>query len=805
MAQEALDEVHALWREAELARADGNEPLALDREASARLALGQAHAAAPVWIAPRRLLDEEQRRQLRALEAYAARRAALRDGARADELYLAGRFEGAAGVQRFRQAVRLDPNCAFAHHALALDHELAGRSDAAISSQKRALRAARGDYERWFFGLRLARMQIGLGRVEDGLEVMRSLEAELAPDGVYGAGLRRELGLAELAHSAAHNRELGFRRGLRVLREQVLSDREVGEWLAALLSAGEGRSVAGRREEAWRALSEGPRADLFARFLPEFLALDDETVLLELEASGAPPRPADARARDFQAGDYLTAIEGWLAELPAVCLESNGDPRRPEIALVVARTRALSEQPEAVELLELARACLDAGWTREARAVLESALAQEPGDEDRRSAVELAGRLESIEALLAELDEILDALHSRRPTFSGVSPERELESASGATPDSVTELLTAVGAAFERYGATAGLELPAGGSNWTEVILATPRVRYGPVASLTIPSPVFVDRDERLGHGVAGQAVPGLPAALAQLGRFGLFGDVLGRAPDGVVLRAVSSREVAGEHLGVAYSGSVLYAEGADARGSRQRAGEGIAGAALHEGYWIDLDAERRRLARWHSIEERFADQRAELLAKTGLELSTRVGEASLRRVERRRLWPVPEGGNLVRLAVLGERDRPLTLDELMTVVETHEQGHLLDRERFLPVGENLLGVVGLALPHVLDPATFESELEYRAEAVALARAEDPRMVLAELLDFASGDDRNQGPHGKAYRRLLKDLLLEIDRDLARGGDATDALDPDRTLVHQLHRLGPAALRQLAERVAPGR
>lgn len=140
-----------------------------------------------------------------------------------------------------------------------------------------------------------------------------------------------------------------------------------------------------------------------------------------------------------------------------------------------------------------------------------------------------------------------------------------------------------------------------------------------------------------------------------------------------------------------------------------------------------------------------------------------------------------------------------------MTVVETHEQGHLLDRERYLPVGENVLGVLGFTLPHLLDPATFESELEYRAEAVALASASDPRLVLAELLDFAAGDSRSHGPHGKAYRRLLEDLLLEVDRDLARDGEATHSLDPDRTLVHQLHRLTPEGLRALAVRIAPGR
>lgn len=804
-AEQALQEAYSLWREADLARAREAEDQALEREDQARAALERAHALAPNWIAPRRLLDEELRRELRGFEAYSRRRADLADGVTSDELYLVGRWEGSSGVPRFRQAVRLDSTCGFAHHALALDHELAGRRDAALAAQKRALGSARGETERWFFGRRLAQLEASFGRSDRAVQVLRDLESRLDSGGVHAASIRRELARRELDAESPAVRERGFRRGLEVLRSQELSDPEVGELLGLLLTAGEGRSSAGRREEAWRALQAGPRGDLFDRFLPEFLRLDDEDVLFALEAADGRERPADVRAARFEEGRYREAIEGWLAELPAVCLHSPGEPVRPSIAGVVATVRHLASEPGVDERLELAEACLSAGWTREARSVLESVLEAEPADVELALAARLAGRLEATEALLAELDELLGALHANRASFAGLAPDADPESAPSSAPDTVGGLLAAVGAVFERYAVPAGLGAPANGQTWTEAIAATPRVRYGPVASLTIPSPVFVDRDEQLGHGPAGETVPGLPEALAQLGRFGLFGDVIGRAPDGVVLRAVGSREVAGEHLGIPFSGSVLYAEGADARGARQRAGEGIAGAALHEGYWIDLDAERRRLDRWLAIEERFGTAREELLARRGLELRTPASEPGLRRLERRSLAPVPDAANLVRLAVLGERDEPLTLDELMTVVETHEQGHLLDRERYLPVGKNLLGVARFVLPHALDPATFESELEYRAEAVALACASDPRLVLAELLDFAAGDDRTHGPHGKAYRRLLEDLLLEVDRDLARGGDATQGLDGDRTLIHQLHRLRPEELRSLAVRIAPGR
>ncbi len=804
-AERVIQEAYALWRRADLARAQESEEQALEWEQEARAALERAHGMAPDWIVPRRLLDEEWRRELRGLEAYRQRRADLGDGVTADELYLVGRLEGSSGVRRFRQAVRLDPNCAFAHHALALDHELAGRRDAALASQRRAMRFARGETELWFFGRRLAQLEASFGREDRAVSTLRDLGSRLDPGGVHASSLQRELAGRELRGESAAVREQGFRRGLFVLRGQELSDAEVGELFGQLLTAGEGRSSAGRREEAWRALQEGPRGDLFDRFLPEFLRLEDEEVLFALESANSRERPADARAYGFEQGLYRESIEGWIAELPAVCLQAPGEPVRPAIAGVVATVRQLGPEPSPEELLDLAEGCLSAGWTREARSVLEAVLQVAPGDSERSLAARLAGRLEATEALLAELDELLGALHGNRPSFAGLAPDADPESASLSVPDTVGGLLAAVGAVFERYAVPAGLGSPENGETWTEAIVATPRVRYGRVASLTIPSPVFVARDEKLGHGPAGETVPGLPEALARLGRFGLFGDVLGRAPDGVVLRAVGSREVSGELLGVPFSGSVLYAEGADARGARQRAGEGIAGAALHEGYWIDLDAERRRLDRWLAIEERFGPMREELLARTGLELGTPASEPNLRRLERRSLAPVPDAANLVRLAVLGERDEPLTLDELMTVVETHEQGHLLDRERYLPVGENLLGVARLTLPHALDPATFESELEYRAEAVALACASDPRLVLAELLDFAAGDDRTHGPHGKAYRRLLEDLLLEVDRDLAGNGEATRALDPNRTLVHQLHRLTPEGLRALAVRIAPGR
>ena len=95
--------------------------------------------------------------------------------------------------------------------------------------------------------------------------------------------------------------------------------------------------------------------------------------------------------------------------------------------------------------------------------------------------------------------------------------------------------------------------------------------------------------------------------------------------------------------------------------------------------------------------------------------------------------------------------------------------------------------------------------LEARAQLVALCVAEDVRLPWVDLLDAAEGGGAGVTPHGRAYRRLLQDLIDRLEAEVRSGGWRDLGLDPDGRWVDQLHRIEGEALRGLALREARSR
>jgi hypothetical protein len=162
--------------------------------------------------------------------------------------------------------------------------------------------------------------------------------------------------------------------------------------------------------------------------------------------------------------------------------------------------------------------------------------------------------------------------------------------------------------------------------------------------------------------------------------------------------------------------------------------------------------------------------------------------------------------GERVLLAALRERAAPaegesrVPFDEWLTLTALHEEGHLTDRARFLPLGAKWPRVVGFLVRHGFSPRAVARAFEYRAQLVALCTAAEPRFPLSECLAAA---DREGGTlaHGEAYRALLADFLLE----LASGrvdGVTGEALDPGHYLLYQLHFLSGEDVRRVARAVA---
>lgn len=762
----------------------------------------------PGWIPPQRALDRLEAEELRGHSAWARRRAAaLGPQATAQDRYLLGRLEGAEGTVRFERARRDAGARAWAEHALSVDAELRGDLELALELERRAAAFAASDVE----ALDFERRVFDLTRRVSGLDV--ALEELAEPlerrarrvGGAAALGARLQLIEAEASSEAVAARERAFQRGLELIATTRLTDLELARVVTALESAVEGRSRAGWEALVVRALEQGPRSPGLDG--PLALVGRDPARLVRGLIGAADRLDPDRSLREqFAAGEYAAGASDWLARQPAAVLDGDGLPRDERQRAWV--TAASDVDPgSANELAQLVGCLLDAGRQDLARPILPTlSEAAERGELESDEVAGLDRRLRAIEALVAELDLICASLFDSSASLA-LQPLDD-EGRAAPRPDDTEELLAAIQRVFELHGADAGVD-----PELISQITDSARHRFGPFASVVVPNAVVGERDALFGVGEPGARLGGLPAVFDSLGRFGLFGSGLGRGPDGTVLRRLWSEERRGEHLGRPWSGTVVWCAGAEADGARSRLAGQVSGAALHEGYWVDVEAERRRLRRYRTLAARFLDDEA-LPAPLAVEpprLPEGLAPAELR-FERRRLVPPAGQADRNALALLLARraerpdvdsDRLIGLEDLLDVVCTHEQGHLCDRERFLPLGRNLLGALGLGLGEFLaGDLGLERRLEYRAQLVALCEAAEPRLALIDLLDSAEVDTRIETVHARAYRKLLIDFLAELDAQLASHPESFGALEPNAYLVHQLHLLGPEQVRRVAIAVA---
>lgn len=787
-------------------RASGSGDLeALARaESEARSAL----ALDPDWVPPARLLDDIARERLLASEVLESRLAwqdevapdaGSSKGRAAIGLYLVGRLRARESAELFAAAKNLDPGLAWAHHGEAWTLFTAGRVRAAYAPEERARQRARGAHEVAYFTRALARFDLALGRHERASERLEALlfaetdgVAELSElDRLETAVL---LARAEISAEGDRDRvERGLERALTLLerddlieaevlelaglvrgRDEVLKDRDLSLELEVALAEGEGPAHARLR------------ADLAAErgAWPLAVALADE----ELEQSVATASGLERRLRRIAAGRVRAALETWSASLPGVALAEDGLPREPALRAIAV---LVPFADGAEHRSALGEAFLAAGWFHEARALaevlaLENAEAAFELDASAGSGLKL---LAAIERSLVRVDAGASSVGAWRQSTS--SPfELERPTHAGAEEgvrriQKLDDLLAILQGHFDRYRRGAAADL-----------LASPRLEFGPAGSVVHPGPAFSADDEEEGRGKRGERVEGLAAELASIGRFGIFGQALGGGgPDGTVLRRLWVEERAGEHLGAPFSGTVAWCDGADVPSRPERRGARIIGAALHEGYWVDVQGVREELEAYRRLEhDAFTTGKipvADVLASRGPRRAD--GEHTDAR------WTPRDGlgaARKIRLAFLAERTTTprIGLDELVEATALHEEGHLCDRRRFLPLSQHLGRALALFAGLGFSPARLARRLEYRAQLTALCVAPEPRIHLADCASALDRGDSGVTPHGAAYRELLRDLLQTIDGEL----EAYPSLDPDHYLVYQLHHLSKAEIRRAA-------
>ncbi len=756
-----------------------------DPEALGRIGalLEEGERAAPEWVAPRRWLDDLERDGLGGAERLALRLSELdRNPQDASLLYLVGRLEGAAGVVRFQQAALLDPDLAWPHHGLAWMSFLAGDARGARRHGQRALARARDSWERAFFAQAQSRYLMAERRGDEARQV---LEDTLGVEGLEECDRRMlEVRAALLDLLQEETQDRGAQRALDLLRSEGLTGPETRDLATALFAYGSSRGgeIRNALEAAVGWERSADRDRLLADLLLERGAYELALGLLRETDSSRPWSPA-RRLMEFAAGDWRAAVASWLGDLPGVAIGADGFPKEERLRRLVELARSPEEDEP---WRELGSALVTAGWFEEARAWAHAEAVRGHGAALRTDAEATRGL-----TLLADIDRVLRAVDGGK-SYTGPWPGAPAEA---KVIDSVDRLLEALVPAFRVfYGPEGGLD----------ALVDSPRTRYGPFAEVVHPGPLFSELDEREGRGPDGDEVPGLARALARLGRFGVFGNVVGGGgPDGTVLRQVAVEQVSGEHLGVPFAGTVAWCDGADVPSRPVRRGARIVGAALHEGYWVDVAGIRDERERWFALQLRFQDpeQRRLRLSGRGPRLA---GHPSTWDAERTRLYAPLGAGDRLRLAVLDDRGdaefaaRPLVpLDELVEATAIHEQGHLCDRTRFLPIGKKPLKALGFLAGAGLRRGGLPLALEYRAQLVALVATPDPRLPLAECVDAVDGRS-TVTPHGAAYRKLLEDFLIVLaERFEAQGG-----LHPDRYLLHQLHHLGPEEVRAVARELA---
>ncbi|MDF1839384.1 MAG: hypothetical protein P1V35_16070, partial [Planctomycetota bacterium] len=355
-------------------------------------------------------------------------------------------------------------------------------------------------------------------------------------------------------------------------------------------------------------------------------------------------------------------------------------------------------------------------------------------------------------------------------------------------------------------------------------------------AQVIHPGPKLAEWDAHRELGAVGEPVPGLAQELGRLGRVGIFGSAVGAGPpDGSILRLIYSETVEGEHLGVPFQGTVLWCDGADVGARNVRMGASVAGAALHEGYFVDLQAVRQSQARWVMLAERFRADGSkekllglqEILTDPGLPVHApelipmRTGAAPSPDLDQE---PATMDPWVLTHALLGQADRnrlawmgekaqglglaagslqPPSFDEAVLLTAVHEEGHLCERTRYLPLSEHWYAALGFLASQDFSPVRIQERLEYRAQLVALCKVPDPRLALIEILSLAEGSSSGL-PHGPAYADLLQDLVEELGAGLREQAPWLKGLkmDQEHRLVFQLHRVPVEALRATALRVA---
>jgi len=642
-----------------------------------------------------------------------------------------------------------------------------GRLLTGSEAQREAFEAARrADPRSPWPWLGLGALELAAGRAPGAIASLRRARV-LAPD-------LREV---ELLYVRALLADAGSSAELERLLAGAL---DAEPWdVARVLLVAEQRAAQDRPREAieilGRLLARVPRNPEAARRLLGRLEREgtvEDAIWLERELEGCADEPSIlpilARCHAMR-GNAEAAIAAWNA-LPDLRAEERAWRRllriaRGELGEAIAeeapRFRALSrvgaQAPGWIEVaglvaergrearaepVELASALSRMGWVEEAIALLR------PGTRSAAAsgaANRLLVRLFAQRQFEAELKSL--ALETYRAFAQG-----------GDTPD-FERFLARIGAAARR-------------SLGDDLLSGTTTLSFWPVGRMIDPT-----------------AQEGLSGYFLRCGRLLVAGQRRGRPPE-LLLTSVIAHGSAGPR-----GAPVYFVEGTLVPGWLEHEGARFAGAALDRFLYVDVAAVEDDVSRILALERRLGAERERVLADPVLPAGDRRSRRSVSE-------PAEVATKLELRALDDWRDRDPGADAASLVAEAidgvlaHEIGHLEDAARFLPLSSNLWRNLGELVRLGFSPRRVEAWLEMRAAGVALARARNPRLVLASCVGHRA-EGATLTPHGGGYKELLDRLVALIDDS----PEEFPALDRGGVLLQQLDRLTPDEIRSAARRV----
>ena len=140
--------------------------------------------------------------------------------------------------------------------------------------------------------------------------------------------------------------------------------------------------------------------------------------------------------------------------------------------------------------------------------------------------------------------------------------------------------------------------------------------------------------------------------------------------------------------------------------------------------------------------------------------------------------------------------------------VAQHELGHVVDFAGLVPWGSHIFRHMGILLSHFFSPASIASRYQIVAETFAIARSRDPKLAIITSIDWLRAQaDRPQhlfllygeepGARG-IYLRTSLEIIGGILEKIAAHPESYPAVDPEKPILDQIHRLDDAHLRGIA-------